>query len=127
MTNSQENLPLNSTEELRAAILSKALSTVALTERRGRADTLRHVEIQSETGDVTDLRISTFEEGSQDDGAIVQVSFETPDIAEAHLVLKDDSMSYEERLADGTHISSEHVDDTLAANLLDKLRPIIEE
>lgn len=127
MTDSQENLPSNSTEELRAAILSRALSTVALTGRSGRADTLRHIEIQPETGHVTDLRISTFEEGSQDDGAIVQVSFETSDISEAHLVLKDDSMSYEERSTDGTHISSEHVNDALAANLLHKLRPIIEE
>lgn len=127
MTNSPENLPSSPAEELRIAVLSRALSTTALTGDRERGDTIRHIEILPEDDDILDLRVSTFEEGSQDDGAIVQVSFETHDISEAHLILKDDGMSYEEHSINGAYVSLEQVDDVTAAKLLSKLSPIIEE
>ena len=121
MANSPENYSNSPTEELRSAILTKALSTTALVNRRERGDTLRHLEIIPKNDNILHCRVSTFVEDSQEDGAIVQVSFETHDIDEAHLIVKDDSMSYEECSIDGTHRSVERVDDATAAHLLNRL------
>ena len=127
MVRSPENFPNRPIEELRQAVLNMALSRTALTGHRGRTDTKRHVEIAVNEEELPNYRISTFEEGSQVDGAIVQVSFETQDISEAHLILTEDSMSYDERSVSGECTTCDPVDDVTAAQLLDDLSTIITE
>ena len=127
MTHSPENVPNSPTEELRRTVLNMALSKTALTGHRGRADTKRNAEIALGEDELPVYRIGTFEEGSQVDGAIVQVSFETQDISEAHLILTEDSMSYDERSVSGECTTCDPVDDVTAAQLLDELSTIITE
>jgi len=121
---SETELMLSPQEELRFAVLSKALATTAL--ENPQTSTLRYIEVLPEGGDFPSFRISTFDEDDQADGAILQVSFETTDVKEGKLLITHTGMSYDEQLYDGANFFYDGISDVRAVELLDTLRPLLE-
>jgi hypothetical protein len=108
-------------QALRVYVLTKALGQTSITESFKRGEQCGKADIYPLSGEHPRYTIRVFEEGTEEDGAIAQLSIEDFNISEAHLVLCDDLTTYEEHDVDGQIAIKGEIEDHIALSLLSYL------